>query len=176
MTTYILAGGCFWCLDGVYQKLRGVESSISGYTGGTLEYPTYDDVSLGTTGHAEAVQITFDESVIPADVILDIFFLIHNPTTLNRQGADIGTQYRSAMYYADEMQKTEFELARDRAQQHWDDKIVTEITELGEFYYAEDYHQNYYARNPANPYCPVVISPKVAKAKKSYTKWFKEDA
>ena len=172
MTTYILAGGCFWCLDAVYRQLRGVESSISGYTGGPLEYPTYDDVSLGTSGHAEAVQVTFDETIIPGETILDIFFLIHNPTTLNRQGADVGTQYRSAMFYADEEQKTEFEAARDRAQVNWDDPIVTEITQLGEFYMAEDYHQDYFARNPANPYCPIVISPKVAKAKKAYAKWF----
>ena len=174
MVTYVLAGGCFWCLDAVYRQLRGVESSISGYTGGALEYPTYDDVMVGTSGHAESLQVTFDETVIPSDVILDIFFLIHNPTTLNRQGADVGTQYRSAMFYATDTQKSEFEAARERAQAHWDDPIVTEITPLGEFYMAEEYHQDYFARNPANPYCPIVISPKVAKAKKEYTKWFIE--
>lgn len=174
MTTYVLAGGCFWCLDAVYRQLRGVESSVSGYTGGALEYPTYDDVMVGTSGHAESVQVTFDEMVTPAATILDIFFLIHNPTTLNRQGADVGTQYRSAMFYADDKQKMEFEAARDRAASNWDDQIVTEITQLGEFYMAEEYHQDYFARNPANPYCPIVISPKVAKAKKAYAKWFIE--
>lgn len=175
MTTYVLAGGCFWCLDAVYRKLRGVGSSISGYTGGPLEYPTYDDVMAGTSGHAEAVQITFDETIIPAEVILDVFFLIHNPTTLNRQGADTGTQYRSAMFYANDAQKTEFEAATKRAQTTWDDPIVTKITPLGEFYMAEEYHQDYFARNPSNPYCPVVISPKVSKAKKEYAQWFKEE-
>ncbi len=176
MKTYVLAGGCFWCLDAVYRQLRGVESSVSGYTGGALEYPTYDDVMLGDTGHAESVQITFDETIIPHETILDIFFLIHNPTTLNQQGDDIGTQYRSAMFYADNQQKSEFEAARNRAMSRWDDPIVTEITPLGEFYMAEEYHQDYFARNPSNPYCPVVISPKVSKAKKEYTKWFKEES
>lgn len=172
MTTYVLAGGCFWCLDAVYRKLRGVESSISGYSGGVVQYPTYDDVILGTTGHAESVKVAFDESIIPDYVILDIFFLIHDPTSLNRQGADIGTQYRSAMFYADEEQRETFEAARDRAQESWDKPIVTEIAPLDEFYDAEAEHQDYYDRNPANPYCPVVISPKVAKIKKEFTKWF----
>ncbi len=172
MTEYVLAGGCFWCLDAVYRKLKGVKSVMSGYTGGSLEYPTYDEVSLGTSGHAEAVRITFDETVIPARTILDIFFLIHDPTTLDRQGNDVGSQYRSAMFYADEQQKHDFEAAVERARTHWDDPIVTEISPLQSFYEAEEYHQNYFARNPANPYCPIVISPKVAKAKKAYTKWF----
>ena len=172
MTEYVLAGGCFWCLDAVYRKLKGVKSVMSGYTGGSLEYPTYDEVSFGTSGHAEAVRITFDETVIPARTILDIFFLIHDPTTLDRQGNDVGSQYRSAMFYADEQQKHDFEAAVERARTHWDDPIVTEISPLQSFYEAEEYHQNYFARNPANPYCPIVISPKVAKAKKAYTKWF----
>lgn len=172
MTEYVLAGGCFWCLDAVYRKLKGVKSVMSGYTGGSLEYPTYDEVSLGTSRHAEAVRITFDETVIPARTILDIFFLIHDPTTLDRQGNDVGSQYRSAMFYADEQQKHDFEAAVERARTHWDDPIVTEISPLQSFYEAEEYHQNYFARNPANPYCPIVISPKVAKAKKAYTKWF----
>lgn len=173
MTTYVLAGGCFWCLDAVYRQLKGVTDSISGYTGGLSENPTYGDVVHGTTGHAEAVKITFDESVIPRDAILDIFFLIHDPTSLNRQGADVGTEYRSAMFYGDDDQKNEFMAAAERAQEHWDKPIVTEITALGAFYEAEEYHQDYFARNPANPYCPIVISPKVAKAKKSYEKWFR---
>lgn len=172
MTTYILAGGCFWCLDAVYRQLKGVVASISGYTGGHVDKPVYETVSSGETGHAEAIQLTFDETVIPQETILDIFFLIHDPTTLNRQGADGGTQYRSAMFYADEQQKHDFEAAVERARTHWDDPIVTEISPLQSFYEAEEYHQNYFARNPANPYCPIVISPKVAKAKKAYTKWF----
>lgn len=137
-----------------------------------MDKPVYETVSSGETGHAEAIQLTFDETVIPQETILDIFFLIHDPTTLNRQGADGGTQYRSAMFYADEQQKHDFEAAVERARTHWDDPIVTEISPLQSFYEAEEYHQNYFARNPANPYCPIVISPKVAKAKKAYTKWF----
>lgn len=159
-------------MDAVYRQLKGVAESVSGYTGGDSKDPAYDEVSSGTSGHAEAVKITFDESVIPGDVILDIFFLIHDPTSLNRQGADAGTQYRSAMFYADEAQKSEFEAAAARAQAHWENPIVTEITKLDIFYTAEEYHQDYFARNPANPYCPVVISPKVTKAKKEYSKWF----
>lgn len=175
MITYVLAGGCFWCLDAVYRMLIGVEASVSGYTGGNTDHPTYERVIRGDTGHAESVQVTFDESVIPPGTILDIFFLIHDPTSLNRQGADVGTQYRSAMFYTGEKQKAEFESARERAQAHWDNPIVTEISPLGTFYEAENYHQDYFARNPANPYCPIVISPKVAKAKKEYTKWFREE-
>jgi peptide-methionine (S)-S-oxide reductase len=174
MTTYILAGGCFWCLDAVYQRLKGVEKVVSGYSGGDLPYPTYDQVSMGNTGHAEVVEITFDESVIPAETILDIFFLIHDPTTLNRQGNDVGTQYRSAMYYADDEQKQQFESALERAKEHWGDSIVTEITQLLEFYPAEDYHQDYFNKNPGNGYCSIVIEPKIVKARSEYSKWFKE--
>ena len=176
MTTYTLAGGCFWCLDAVYRKLRGVTGSISGYTGGHSERPSYHQVINGDTGHAEAVQVTFDELVIPHETILDIFFLIHDPTSLNRQGADVGTQYRSAMFYMDERQKQDFEAARARARRHWDKPIVTDIRPFETFYEAEEYQQDYFARNPANPYCPIVISPKVAKAKKAYTKWFTEQS
>lgn len=174
MTTFVLAGGCFWCLDAVYRRIKGVESVISGYSGGDLPYPSYDQVSTGTTGHAEAVQVTFDESVIPADTILDLFFLIHDPTTLDRQGNDAGTQYRSAMFYSDDEQKALFEAALDRAKEHWDDPTVTELTQLAEFYPAEDYHQDYFNQNPGNGYCSVVIAPKVSKARAAYTSWFKE--
>jgi len=176
MTTYILAGGCFWCLDAVYRRLSGVNQVVSGYTGGDLPYPTYDQVSMGSTSHAEAVKITFDESVIPSDVILDIFFLIHDPTTLNRQGNDVGTQYRSAMFYADDTQKRVFEAARDRAQKHWDNPIVTEITDLVEFYLAEEYHQDYFNKNPGNGYCSIVVEPKIVKARSHYSQWFKADS
>ncbi len=175
MTTYVLAGGCFWCLDAVYRRLRGVESVVSGYAGGDLPYPSYEQVSLGNTGHAEAVQITFDESVIPSDVILDLFFLIHDPTTLDRQGNDVGTQYRSAMFYDGEEQKAAFEAALERAKEHWGDKIVTEITPLEEFYPAEEYHQDYFNKNPASGYCSIVIEPKISKARQKFTKWFKEE-
>lgn len=175
MVTYTLAGGCFWCLDAVYRRLKGVHDVMSVYTGGDLPYPTYDQVSMGTTGHAEAARITFNDKLIPTEVILDIFFLIHDPTTLNRQGNDIGTQYRSAMFYEDDEQKEVFEAALKRAQEHWDDPIVTELKPLGEFYLAETHHQNYFENNPGNPYCSVVIEPKIIKTRARYSKWFKED-
>ncbi len=175
MTTYVLAGGCFWCLDAVYQRIKGAEKVVSGYAGGDIPYPTYEQVSLGNTNHAEAVQVTFNESVISGDIILDIFFLIHDPTTLNRQGNDVGTQYRSAMFHTDDEQKAIFEAARERAKEHWGNKIITEITSLDEFYPAENYHQDYFNKNPAAGYCSVIIKPKISKARRAFTKWFKED-
>lgn len=175
MTTYVLAGGCFWCLDAVYRRLKGISSVVSGYAGGNTESPRYEEVSTGDTGHAEVVQITFDETVIPKEDILDLFFLIHDPTTLNRQGADVGTQYRSAMYYTSDTQKADFEAALERAKEHWDDPIVTELAPLVVFYPAEDYHQDYFNKNPGNGYCSIVIAPKIIKARAAYTKWFKED-
>jgi len=175
MTTYVLAGGCFWCLDAVYRRLKGVETVVSGYVGGGTANPNYYQVSSGETGHAEAVQITFDETIIPGNVILDLYFLIHDPTTLNRQGADVGTQYRSAMFFADNEQKEAFESAAQRAKEHWDDPLVTTITQLDAFYAAEDEHQDYFNKNPGNGYCSIVIAPKIIKARSAYTKWFKED-
>jgi peptide-methionine (S)-S-oxide reductase len=175
MTTYTLAGGCFWCLDAVFRGLQGVESSLCGYVGGSKMTAHYYPVASGLTKHAESVQVMFDETIIPADVILDIFFLIHNPTTLNRQGADVGSQYRSAMFYTDETQKAEFEAAIERAKTHWDDPIVTELTQLEAFYEAELEHQDYFNKNPGNGYCSIVIEPKIIKARSAYSKWFKED-
>lgn len=175
MTTYVLAGGCFWCLDAVYRRLKGLEKVMSGYAGGETVDPTYEQVSTGETGHAEAVQITFDESIIPAETILDLFFLIHDPTTLNRQGHDIGTQYRSAMFYADDAQRVIFEAAAERAKEHWQNALTTQIAQLDTFYPAEDYHQDYFNNNPGNGYCSIVIEPKIVKARAAYTKWFKED-
>src|SRR6476660_1540739 len=136
MTTYTLAGGCFWCIDAVFQRLSGVTSSISGYSGGSDNDADYYRVASGKTGHAEAVQVKFDEGILPKEDILDIFFLIHNPTTLNQQGADKGPQYRSAMFYTDDTQKKEFEEAMAHAMTHWDDPIVTELTQLDAFYEA----------------------------------------
>lgn len=174
MTTYVLAGGCFWCLDAVYRRLKGVDKVFSGYAGGKKPDPTYYEVATGETGHAEAVQITFDEKIIPNDVILDLFFLIHDPTTLNRQGADVGTQYRSVMFYKDDEQRKDFEATVVRAKEHWEDPIVTEITKLDTFYPAEEEHQDYFNKNPGNGYCTIVIAPKIVKARSEYTKWFKE--
>ncbi len=175
MTKFTLAGGCFWCLDAVYRRIKGVQNVVSGYTGGDMPTPSYDQVSMGTTGHAESVQVTFDESIIPADIILDLFFLIHNPTTINQQGNDIGTQYRSSMFYNDDEQKELFQSAIERAKKHWNDSIVTELVPLGEFYPAEDYHQDYFNKNPGNGYCSVVIQPKIIKARKIYEQWLTKE-
>ena len=172
MTTYVIAGGCFWCLDAVYRRLKGVGSVVSGYTGGEKPNPTYEQIETGSTGHAQAVKITFDEKVIQPETVLDIFFLIHDPTTLNRQGHDIGTQYRSAMYYADDAQRDEFMAAIERAKKHWNDPIVTEVEPLGDFYDAEDYHQDYFNNNPGNGYCSIVITPKIIKARAAFADWF----
>ena len=174
METATLAGGCFWCLDAIYRRLKGVDKVYSGYAGGKNPDPSYYEVASGDTGHAEVVQITFDESVIPPETILDLFFLIHDPTTLNKQGADVGTQYRSAMFYKDDEQRKQFEAAALRAKTHWEDPIVTEITQLDTFYPAEDEHQDYFNKNPGNGYCTIVIAPKIVKARSAYTKWFKE--
>lgn len=176
MTVYTLAGGCFWCIDAVMRRLKGVTSSVCGYAGGRAEDADYYTVASGNTSHAETVQITFGEDTIPTETILDIFFLIHDPTTLNRQGADEGPQYRSAMFYADETQKTEFEAALERAKSNWNDPIVTELTPLAAFYEAEPEHQDYFNHNPGNGYCSIVIAPKIVKARSAYKEWFKEDA
>ena len=168
MKTYYLAGGCFWCLDAAYRVLRGVSDVVSGYTGGQNPHPTYEQVCTGTTGHAEAVAVTFDPSVIPSDVILDAFFTMHDPRQLNRQGNDVGTQYRSAMFYRDEEELALFEAARDRANETWGGGVVTEISPLGEFYDAEEYHQDFFAKNPSQGYCLAVAVPKVAKVRKSF--------
>lgn len=162
-------------MDAVYRRVRGVQEVVSGYTGGEADNPTYEQVCSGTTGHAEAVRVTFDESVIPGDVILDLFFLIHDPTTLNRQGNDVGTQYRSAMFFANNKQQDEFHRAADRATAHWDNPLETEISPLTVFYPAESYHQDYYTQNPDGGYCSFVIAPKISKARSAYKQWLKED-
>ena len=171
MHTFVVAGGCFWCLDAVYRTLIGVKDVVSGYTGGQTVYPSYEAVCTGATGHAEAVAVTFDPELIPDSVILDVFFSLHDPRQLNRQGADVGTQYRSAMFYSDDAQKEQFEAARDRAAEYWDGGIVTTIEPLGEWYRAEDYHQDFFAKNPGQGYCMAVALPKVNKIRKSYAEY-----
>ncbi len=165
-----LAGGCFWCLEAVYVELKGVDKVVSGYSGGTVANPTYKQVTSGTTGHAEVVQISFDPQIITYKELLEVFFTIHDPTTLNRQGADIGTQYRSAIYYhSPEQQATAEKVIADLTTAGiWKNKIVTEVTKLDVFYKAEDYHQNYYALNPDQAYCRMVIEPKVIKFRKQF--------
>ena len=165
-----LAGGCFWCLDAVFRQLKGVESVVSGYTGGQYPKPSYRDVCSGMTGHAEVVQITFDPSVISYRDLLGVFFTTHDPTTLNRQGADVGTQYRSAVFYHSPEQREAAEQVIDELNRNevWDDPIVTEVKPIGPFYPAEAYHQDYYAANSDQPYCQIVVAPKVAKVRKAY--------
>ena len=159
----VLAGGCFWCTEAQYEMLKGVKKVVSGYCNGATENPTYKEVCSGETGHAEAVQIEFDPAVISYKEIVDFFWITHDPTTLNRQGNDIGTQYRSGIYYTSEEQKKIAEESMKEAQKETDGPIVTEIQALKKFYPAEDYHQDYFANNPNQGYCRVVVSPKVAK-------------
>ncbi len=165
-----LAGGCFWCLEAVYLELRGVVGVQSGYAGGHVPHPSYELVCTGTTGHAEVVQVTFDPDEISYRDLLDVFFTMHDPTTLNRQGNDVGTQYRSAIFYHSAEQKADAEqaIAELTAEKVWDDPIVTEVLPLKEFFPAEEYHRDYFRLHPDQAYCRAVIAPKVAKAQKAY--------
>lgn len=165
-----LAGGCFWCLEAVFERLEGVEKVESGYSGGHVVNPSYRQVGMGTTGHAEAVQVTFDPEVIGFRELLEVFFSIHDPTTLNRQGADVGPQYRSAIFYHNQGQKATAEevIHELESEKIWRDPFVTEVAPFAAFYKAEDYHQEYYRRNSAQPYCQVVIAPKIAKLRQRY--------
>ena len=173
-----LAGGCFWCLEAAFSELKGVERVESGYTGGSVSNPSYEAVCTGKTGHAEVVQVTFDPAVISLSDLLHIFFTIHDPTTLNQQGGDVGTQYRSAVFYHSPAQKAETErvIAELAAEKVWDDPIVTEVKPLDKFYPAEEYHRDYYSRNPNQGYCRAVIAPKVAKVRKLYFDRLKQPA
>lgn len=170
LETATLAAGCFWCVEAVFDDLRGVEDVVSGYAGGTTENPTYREVCDGRTGHAEVIQIKFDPAEISFKEILEAFFTVHDPTTLNRQGNDVGTQYRSAIFYhSDEQRRVAEETIADiTAARLYDDPIVTEITALDRFWPAEDYHQEYFANNPNQPYCAAVVSPKVAKFRQKF--------
>ena len=171
-----LAGGCFWCTEAVFNRVEGVEKVISGYTGGTIKNPAYREICTGRTGHAEAIQIFFDESLTSFTELLEIFFATHDPTTLNRQGHDIGTQYRSAIFYDSEKQKQEAGdfISLLNSERVFDDKIVTEISPLGPFYNAEEDHQEYYDRNREQSYCQFVIDPKIKKLRTYYSNKLKE--
>lgn len=164
LETATLAGGCFWCLETVFRRLKGVESVVSGYMGGATENPAYRDICTGSTGHAEVVQITFDPAVISYADLLEVFFAIHDPTTLNQQGSDRGTQYRSAIFYHSPEQLAAAEAAILAEQTGWRDPIVTELVAAEIFYPAEDYHQDYFANNTYQPYCQFVVAPKLRKA------------
>ena len=170
LQTATLAGGCFWCLEAVFDELKGVAAVESGYAGGQTEQPSYRDVCTGTTGHAEVVQVRFDPAILSYRDLLSVFFTIHDPTTLNRQGADVGTQYRSAIFYHEEAQKAAAEelICELDQQRIWDKPIVTEVSRFEKFFVAEDYHQEYYARNPLQPYCMAVVAPKVSKFRKHF--------
>jgi peptide-methionine (S)-S-oxide reductase len=172
----ILAGGCFWCLEAVFDELKGVESVESGYSGGSLVDPKYDQVCEGDTGHAEAVRISFDPSIIQYHDLLKVFFTIHDPTTLNRQGADSGPQYRSAIFFVDKEQKdTAAQVIKEISEEGlWADPIVTELVPFEKFYIAEDYHQEYFKKNPYQGYCRAVIAPKVAKFRQKYVESLKK--
>lgn len=174
--TATLAGGCFWCLEAVYELLRGVDKVVSGYAGGSVANPSYEQVCSGRTGHAEVVQLTFDPAEIAFRDILDVFFTVHDPTTPNRQGNDVGTQYRSAIFFhSPDQQATAQATIKELADQKlWRDPIVTTVEPLAEFYSAEDYHQNYFQTNPYQPYCQAVVAPKVAKARSHFIERLKK--
>jgi len=174
--TFVLAGGCYWCLDAAYRALRGVTEVFSCFTGGTVQNPSYELVCTGSTGHAEAVAVTFDPTVLPEQIVLDAFFTMHDPTQLNRQGHDIGTQYRSAMFYADDEQRRLFEAARDRAGEWWPGEIVTSIEPLAEVYPAPEEHQDFFAKNPTQGYCLAVAVPKVNKVRAAFSSYLNHAA
>ena len=163
----ILGAGCFWCVEAIFLNVPGVIAVEAGYTGGYIEDPTYEDVCSGKTGHTEVCRISFNSKIITFKQILDVFWKAHNPTTLNQQGADIGTQYRSAIYYTNKKQLKVAKESKEQYKEDFHEPIVTEITKLGDYYKAEDYHQNYYNNNPSNPYCQFIIKPKLEKFKKN---------
>ncbi|MEN9524086.1 MAG: peptide-methionine (S)-S-oxide reductase MsrA [Candidatus Parcubacteria bacterium] len=171
----VFANGCFWCTEAVFNSLKGVHSVVSGYTGGTIKNPNYERVSDGNTGHAEAIKIEYDPAVISYDDLLAVFFNTHDPTTLNRQGNDVGTQYRSAIFYADDEQKSKAESLIKELNQNkaYDKAVVTEVQPLGEFYPAETYHQGYYRNHKDQPYCQLVIAPKLKKLEKRFAELLK---
>lgn len=175
LDTAVFGAGCFWCVEAIFEELRGVQSVEAGYSGGTAENPTYEQVCSGTTGHAEVARIIFDPSIISYDDLLEVFWTTHDPTTLNRQGADVGEQYRSVIFYLNDKQKEAAEKSKKEiAPKIWDDPIVTSIEPLKKFYIAEDYHQNYYDNNPTKGYCQYVINPKLEKFRKKFKEKLKK--
>ena len=172
MARAVVGGGCFWCVEGAFKHIRGVESALPGYAGGHVDNPTYDAVCNGVTGHAEVVELIYDESVISYETILEVFFTVHDPTQMNRQGNDIGTQYRSAIYYINDNQKLIASNVISRFQEYFDDEIVTEVTPLSNYYEAESHHHNYFELNPGNGYCQMVVAPKISKVRQNMAHLF----
>jgi peptide-methionine (S)-S-oxide reductase len=177
LETVVFGGGCFWCTEAIFQRLKGVESVESGYAGGNTPNPTYEQVSIGDTGHAESIRIEFDPSVIKFEDILNVFFATHDPTTLNRQGNDIGTQYRSIVFYMNDEQRDAAQKFIEQLEKDgvYSDKIVTEVKALDKFWPAESYHQRYYNNNSSKPYCQFVINPKIAKLRQKFAPFLKEE-
>jgi peptide-methionine (S)-S-oxide reductase len=173
MNSFVLGGGCFWCLDSTYMQFKGVHDVEVGYMGGASANPTYEQVCDGNTGHVEVAKVIFDETIVSAEVILDMFFTLHDPTQLNRQGNDVGTQYRSAMFYENDEQRVLFEAARDRAVELWGPAIVTEILPVETFWMGEEYHQDFFAKNPNQGYCNAVVAPKMAKVRAKFTEYLR---
>ena len=171
MTEFVLAGGCFWCLDSSYMQFNGVQDVVVGYMGGHVDNPSYEQVCEKNTGHAEVAKVIFDPEVIAPEVVLDIFFTLHDPTTLNRQGADVGPQYRSAMFYADDQQRQLFEDALERAKEIWGEGLVTELNPIETFWVGEEYHQDFFAKNPLQGYCNAVVAPKMAKVRAKFAQY-----
>lgn len=165
----MLGGGCFWCLDSAYVQFKGIEDVTCGYTGGSVQNPSYEAVCSGKTGHAEIVTVSFDPEVISSEQVLEIFFTLHDPTQLNRQGNDIGTQYRSSMFFSSLSQKEQFEMSMKRAEEIWGEDIVTELAPLTEVFHAEEYHQDFFSKNPDQGYCLAVVAPKVAKVRAKFS-------
>ena len=173
MNSFVLGGGCFWCLDSTYMQFKGVDDVEVGYMGGASSNPSYEQVCDGNTGHVEVAKVIFDESIVPSEVILDMFFTLHDPTQLNRQGNDIGSQYRSAMFYESDEQRILFEAARDRAVELWGPAIVTEIFPVETFWMGEEYHQDFFEKNPNQGYCNAVVAPKMAKVRAKFTEFLR---
>ena len=173
MNSFVLGGGCFWCLDSTYMQFKGVHDVEVGYMGGASSNPSYEQVCDGNTGHVEVAKVIFDESIVPSEVILDMFFTLHDPTQLNRQGNDIGSQYRSAMFYDNDEQRILFEAARDRAIELWGPAIVTEIVPVETFWMGEEYHQDFFEKNPNQGYCNAVVAPKMAKVRAKFTEFLR---
>jgi peptide-methionine (S)-S-oxide reductase len=173
MNSLVLGGGCFWCLDSTYMQFKGVNDVEVGYMGGASANPSYEQVCDGNTGHVEVAKVIFDESIVPAEVILDMFFTLHDPTQLNRQGNDVGSQYRSAMFYENDEQRILFEAARDRAIELWGPAIVTEILPAETFWMGEEYHQDFFEKNPNQGYCNAVVAPKMAKVRAKFTEFLR---